>query len=396
MGRLRGGEDKDFEKLASLLPDEMRLEDNSSRLLCLVELMRTLTDEEHPLSYREIREVMKARFGADKAPSENTIAANLRSINESRCLGVRIHVDARGAWCENTRISPANVRLLLNAVQTSRFLTTQQGKRLEKPLFDMVSYHQRALFESKRFYEHVQVEHRARREDQRVLETCDTILRAIRDRRKVEFCYTYLSFDKSKHVLTGDDGSRVRVETPIALIFSSDNYYLESYAEVPWRHASVTRSRVDRMTKVSVSDEPADDVSAWRRTLPKRIKEAFDSMGGETRCVVMRVRSDALNEVFDRFGYDIKFLNFHGTVGDPASTMDCAAYVAQSNAFFRWLSGTRGGVKLVRPAAIDNWPRRGPWAKGDKVTQARMEQDFNELRRGYHAYLETAARAIEE
>ncbi len=404
MGRKRNGSGERIKALARELPDEMRLDNDRMRLLCIAELMRTLTDEAHPLSTEEIRGIIAAKFGENAAPSKGTVIEDLRAIRESGCLGLTIRTGTKGSWCENTRFPPATVRLLLNAVRSSRVLTDEQDGELEEALLTLVSRRQEDLFESDRSHKWIQVEHRARSQDENldVFKTCGTILEALRQKKKVRFRYTRPTFSGGREVLTGDKeeltGNKeevgIREETPIALIFASDNYYLESYANPAWRHTNVTRSRVDRMQDVSVSDADEDDVEELRDRLKERMRQNFDSMSGDDRYVVLCVSSDRINMILDHFGFDAKFFNYTD-LDDVNATALFPAHVTQSTTFFRWLSGMGGRIRLARPLAINGWANKGPWKNVQEVTQAKLEKDYEELCRGYRAYLAAAAESLE-
>ncbi len=381
--------------LASMLEDEMDAGNARKRLLCVAEMLRALTDSEHALSNAEIRAVLAAKFGPDCAPAENTINEDIRAIRESGCLGLRVHTGPSGTWCENERLSPANVRLMLNAVQASRFLTQQQSCELQEGLFGLVSRYQEDDLVGE-----VLVDQRVLQGYQEVFDTCDIIAQALKTDRKVEFKYAYSDFAGKPVALPGDDGSIVRIETPIALLFSGDNYYLESYSEPAWRHGfNLTRSRVDRMYDVRVSSEKAlhtREVYNAKRSAGKRLREGFQMLFGKSRALFLRVRADKTNEMFDRFGFGLSFGDFDGEVGSVDTTGVTFVRIAQTPTFYRWLMGMQGGVILQRPNS-DMWVRSGPWSKRVKdISFSQLVEDYQEVSSGYRAYVETALRSIDD
>ena len=103
-------------ELAELLPADLRCDDARQRLLCVVALLRELTDADHVLSNADLRAILAARFGEERAPAENTLAADLHAIAQSGALDLRLHVTPSGYWCERSRLTPVKARLMLNAV----------------------------------------------------------------------------------------------------------------------------------------------------------------------------------------------------------------------------------------------------------------------------------------
>ena len=377
------------EELAELLPDGLSCTDARERLLCVVEVLRTLSDAEHPLSNADIRAVLKARFGPDCAPSENTIAADLRAIAASGCLGLELHTTPVGSWCERSQLTPAKVRLLLNAVQSSRFLTVAQSNELQEDLFDLVSRHQEEDLSGQ-----VHVEQRVRRDYQQVFDTIDAVAQALRKNRKVEFVYTFSGFDGRPHPLAGDDGETLRCETPIALYYMDGNYYVETYSPTPWRHStSLMLSRADRMLGTRVSDKPADGgrtVYDARRSARRRVQEGFDMVPGALRTVFLRVRSDMTNVVFDRFGFGLKFGQFTGHVGDTTTFGTTVVRVPQVMTFYRWLSAAGDRIVLEEPPN-ELELRTGPWSKAVRgMSREELLRDYEEMVAAYLAFLDKA------
>ena len=375
--------------LASLLPDGMSCDNARQRLLCVVQLLQSLTDAEHLLSNADIRAILQERFGPKCTPSENTIAADLHAIEASGCLGLALHVEPRGVWCEREDLSPAKVRMMLNAVQASRFLTNEQSAQLQEDLFGLVSRHQEDDLAGE-----VYVDQRVRKSYQQVFDTIDAVSRAIHTKKKIEFRYTYTDFKSRPRVLAGDDGNTLRVETPIALYFSEDNYYVETYTPTPWRHGiEVMFSRADRMVETRVSSEDADGgrkVYDLRRSARKRMRESFDMISGPVRRVFFRVRSDATNLLYDRFGFGLRFGQFEGIEGGPSRTGITLLTIPETPSFYRWLSMAGGGIVLQEPPS-ELILRSEPWAKELRgVTREELVGDYEHMLQGFLAYLDRA------
>ncbi len=375
--------------LASLLPDELRCDNARERLLCVVAILRSLTDADHHLSNADMRLILQERFGAHATPSENTLAADVRAIMQSGYPDMRLHITTKGYWCERTELSPNKVRMLLNAVQASRFLTIEQSAELQEDLFELVSRHQEDLLAGE-----VHVDQRVRRSYQQVFAFIDTITRALHQGRKVEFLYSYSDFSGRPHALDGDDGSPLRVETPIALYFSENNYYLETYTTTPWRHGiELLLSRVDRMLDVSVSEQKADDsqtVRDLRRSARTRMAESFDMISGPQRLIFLRVRSDATNLLYDRFGFGLQFSQREGTPGSPSSTALTLLRLPQCFTFFRWLAPVSPRILMCEPPA-ELVIRSGPWAKDLRgISRDELMEDYQEMVQAFVAFLDRA------
>ena len=380
---------------ARYLPDGLRCNNARERLLCVAETLRVLSDREHPLSNADLRMILVARFGEAAAPAENTLNADIRALRETTFADCTFHTGPSGTWCERTALTPARVRLLFNAVQSSRFLTAEENADLQESLLDLVSIHQEYGLEGDvHVVQRVEPGHQTA-----VLAACDAIAQALQQDRRVVFEYTFNDFEGVPVPLAGDDGSFVRVETPIALYYSEGNYYLESFSRNPWRHGQhLMRSRVDRMRNVRVSPLRADtceEVIQARKTAPKRMKTEFQMLSGTRRGVFLRVSAERTNEMFDRFGFGIEFANYIGTPSDKDSTGDIFLTMAQSPTFFRWLAGMGGSIRLVPPPS-ELALQSQPWKRlCAGWTRDKLMGDYEAMVSAYRGFLDAALRAIE-
>ena len=381
-------------ELAELLPADLRCDDARQRLLCVVALLRELTDADHVLSNADLRAILAARFGEECAPAENTLAADLRAIAQSGALDLRLHVTPSGYWCERSRLTPVKARLMLNAVQSSRFLTVRQSAELQEDLFGLVSRYQEDDLAGQ-----VHVDQRVLKSYQEVFSALEAVTRALNTGKKVEFRYTYADFAGHPQALPGDNGSTLRVETPIALYFSENNYYVETYASTPWRHGTHHLvSRADRMVGTCVSAQEADRCRAvydLRRSAKRRMAESFDMVHGPLRRVFLRVRSDATNLLYDRFGFGLRFGQFEHVGEGPDATALTLLSLPQAHTFYRWLSGVGNGIVMVTPPP-ELVLRSGPWARSlQGVTREELVADHEAMVEGFLAFLDRARSAYE-
>ena len=378
------------QEYARLLPDDLRCDNARERLLCVAEILKSLSDTDHRLSNADIRLVLAARFGKRATPAENTLNADIGALRSMPALGYTFYTSPSGSWCEGGALTPARVRLLFNAVQSSRFLAPEESADLQEALLGMVSFHQEYhLMGDVHVVQRMEAEGRAA-----VLDACDAIAEALRKERKVEFEYTYNDFDGTQVALPSDSGDTLRVETPIALFFSDGNYYLESYSETPWRHDQhVTRSRIDRMRFARMSNEPADlceEVAEAKRTAARRMRRSVQMFGGAARTIFLRVGAERTNEVFDLFGFGLEFAGYRGKPGSKHATADTCVTIAQSPTFFRWLAGMRGQVRIVAPPDALT-VKAQPWAHlcGGK-DHADLVADYEAMTGAYQTFLQDA------
>ena len=174
----------------------------------------------------------------------------------------------------------------------------------------------------------------------------DVACQAINLNKKMGFGYCYNGLDGNEHLLAAPDGGNEFHETPISLIFSNGNYYLETWPEVP--NESLPRKhysrRLDRIRSPRLLDEDAEsnsEIEALKRSVPRRISQTFDMFGdGIERYLFLKVSSLAASNVLARFGHACKFENLSKDADGNEYGFLLVA-VQLSPTFYRWFMPKR-------------------------------------------------------
>ena len=387
-----------YEEMADCLPGDVgRLDDTRSRLICVQEILRTLTDSEHGLTANDIREIIKLRsWQSGKAPSEPAVLSDLHALIESDLDNFSVEQpfrgDNRGFRCTKKTLSSAQARLLLNSVRTCKFITLEECRDLCDAIEEMLS-----IYEQDRITADIFVDERVRPSQPRVFETADTIIEAIHKKRKIRFEYIFYGFDGKEHCVETENGDSYFEETPIDLIFSFGNYYVETWPATnnndgPRKHYS---RRLNRIRNVSISDTPAERneyIRDLKRSAKSRIPQTFDMYGdGQSRDLFLEIDQNAVNTVIDHFGHDCKFEH----VSEDAETGRKQGYarvvVQLAPTFYRWLFGMGDLIKIVPPENV-LWAKSGSWGrkKSSGKTISELQQDYKSAIEGYKAQMTKA------
>ena len=367
------------EEMESFLPPGMGVSGSKkSQMLLLAELLRTFTDDGHGLTAEEIREVIGLRSG--RRPSESKVLDDIHEIAENRPFGTEIEIPERGETkgfrCIRTFITSDQARLLINMVQTCKFITPEQRDDLCRSLHDMVSFHQQD-----KIVESVYVDERElpAHSEQDVFKVADIAFQAIKAGKRIAFQYAQRGADGKEYLIW--DAAEFE-EDPIGLVFSYGNYYLETWVGESQRRNA---RRLSKMRNVRVSDADiteVEKVESLRRATSERIGQQFDMWGDDQpRTLFFYAEKRGIGYVYDRFGPIVKFHN----VDQYKSSGYFCADVQLGPTFYRWLFGIGGLVRIVRPLS-ELWTTQFKTAAGD------LPKPFEELVDDY----ETAVRGFWE
>ena len=313
------------------------------KLLYLHKILSEETDSEHGLTMAEIL----TRLEELGVPAERK--GIYRDIKVLRDFGYDVQTLQRSPVeyrIDRTGMSLGELTLLIDAVQSCRFLTQRTSAHLANQVRELASPAEREVLAKR-----VHVDGRVKRQNESVFFNVDTIHEAIRLRRKVSFLY--YKYDAEMEPVIQHEG-KPYVHTPVQVVFADGFYYLITWND---NYGQFLRFRIDRMRIVQVSDEKATrNEKIANYVYEEKEYQSFGMFDGEPVKAHLRVLPDAMDIVVDRFGAEIH----------PSACEDgCAELgvaVRKSPQFFGWVAGMDGHVTIAGPPALVDEYRA--WLRG--------------------------------
>ncbi len=312
-------------------------ENQKQKLLYLLKFFYEETDEEHTLTVNEIIEKLEC----------NGISAARRSIyDDIRTLqdfGVDI-VMRKSKTCEyflaSRLLETAELRILIDSVQSSRFITKKKSEALIKKLKGLISKPQARDFSGQ-----IYIYDRIKNMNECIFYNVDTLHRAIAENRKITFRYFDYNIKREKvYRKKGAD----YCTNPMALTFDNENYYLIAYNE---KYDDFVHYKVDRMTDISVSEQ--------RRSMPKKpfnaasyVNSIFSMFDGETEHITAIFDNAYLNLVIDRFGDNVRLQKLENDCFQAEFKADV------SPTFLSWMIGFGSSAIIVSPEWVADEVKR--------------------------------------
>ncbi len=312
------------------------------KLLYIMKFFMEKTDDEYGVTVADIIDYL----------DEYDIAAERKSIyNDIECLrdfGFDIVKSKVGKISLFSLVSRdftlEEIKLLIDAVQSSKFITLKKSRELIRKIEHLTSENQ-----AKELHRQVIVANRVKNSNEDIYRNIDCINRAINKKRKIGFYYTRWAVSRTgaRKVIKvrRHDGTRYFL-TPKALTWDDENYYLIAYDK---EAEKLKHFRVDKMEDISVEDVRADSAKAVDKfDLAVYTKQVFGMYGGDTVNVKLRFDDDLIGVVVDRFS-DKVFIQPHS---DGTFTM--TAEVMLSPQFYGWLFSFGDKVRIVSPKSAKN------------------------------------------
>lgn len=301
------------------------------RILVLLDILRHLSDEEHPLSVPALLNELERRGVQMERKSVYTALATLQE------QGYDVELRrGRGYYLGEREFQLPELKLLVDAVQASKFITVQKSRQLIEKLTRQASDYQASSLQRQ-----VYVAGKARSVNERVYYTIDSIYEAIAQDKQLSF--RYFDYNLQREKVYRRDGSAY-VVSPFALIRSDDNYYLVAFDEV---RAGLRHYRVDKMESLEVLELPRNGHSVFAAQDPgSYVDRRFGMFQGEEEEVVLRCKNELLRVILDRFGDEASL------IPDREGSFRARVKVVVSPQFFGWLFGLEGGVEVLEPEFV--------------------------------------------
>ncbi len=309
-------------------------DDSRLRILYLYRMLRDHTDESHTMSTGDIQERMTAEHGITM--HRTTLS---RDIEVLRAAGVEVISERKRSlryYLADRPLSLPELRLLIDAVLSSKFITEKKSRELVEKLIAL-----NGEADADKLRRTIHVTGKAKSDNEKGYYIVDAINEGINLGKRISF--TYIDFDNRKKPVRRNAGAPYTV-SPYDLIWDGDYYYLTGYCD---ERGEVRTFRVDRIEKQpEILDEPIipkpEDYRVERYT--REVFRMFAS--SETAEVTLLCENELMKAVIDMFGTDVRTK----PVGD--NRFRAKARVSISPNFFRWVFAWNGQVILEGPNKI--------------------------------------------
>ncbi|MBR3003646.1 MAG: WYL domain-containing protein [Lachnospiraceae bacterium] len=302
--------------------------------LYLVKIFTEETDDQHGLTLPEIISRLNA-YGVNA--DRKTL---YQDFEELRVFGFDIIGEQNGRsyyyYLGQRKFELPELKLLVDSVQSAKFITDKKSKELIKKLENMVSKYQ-----AKQLQRQVFITGRVKTMNESIYYNIDKLHEAINTGRKIRF--KYFQWNTKKEMELRRDGEWYET-SPWGLMWDDENYYLVAYDSTD---DIIKHYRVDKMLKISVIDEPREGQKQFKAfNMPHYTRSLFGMFGGEEYHVTIEADNSMAGIMIDRFGKDI----FIVPVGTDRfkTTVD----IAVSSQFLGWIIALGDKVKITGPDEV--------------------------------------------
>jgi predicted DNA-binding transcriptional regulator YafY len=304
---------------------------NQLKLLKVLEILMTKTDENHPLGVREIMDLLEQ----DGISTERKSIYQYIKLLESHGIDIVTDRQRQNKYFIGTRqFELPELKLLIDAVLAAKFISVKKSQVLIGKLVTMASVHQ-----SIKLQQQAILTRRPKTDNEKILLVVNELHEALSAGCQVKFKYFDTTLQHTKRYRK--DGAYYTV-SPVTLLWDDDKYYLITYN--PSYHKFVTY-RIDKMehlelTQLKTLDVPSDlDLNA-------HVAQIFNMFGGQGEVVTLKVHHKLIDTIRETFGLHVV------TLPVDADHFSVQVEVQLSPTFYGWLFTFSDQITLMNPPTV--------------------------------------------
>ena len=303
------------------------------RILYLLRILEQYTDEEHPLTTKQLIDKLQDEYGI--SAHRTTLTKDIAALQEFGVDIVTVHSTQSKYFIGSRKFELPELKLLIDAVESSRFITAKKSESLIRKIHTLTSQGQVSKLRRNNY-----VVDRIKPDNEQIYYIVDTINDAINEGKQISF--QYYDYSGLKKKVLKNKGEIYKL-SPYKLIWSGDYYYVIGYSE---KKGNGINCRVDRIAAApTILSENAIPVPK-DFDLENFTKEVFFMFSGDEVEVDLQCDNSLMKTMIDRFGENVKTLAYDMT------SFRLITEVSVSPTFFGWVFGFDGKVKILGPKNV--------------------------------------------
>lgn len=309
--------------------------DLKPRILCLLKLMERYTDEEHQLTTSELSELLEKEYGI--AVHRITFKRDIESLQAMGYDIVETRSSQNKYFLGSRDFELPELKLLIDAVESSKFITASKSKTLIDKINNLTSVYQKDKLKRNNY-----VVKNVKPNNEQIYYIVDAINDAINQRKQISF--QYYEYTGLKKKVLKNKGEIYKL-SPYHLVWNGDYYYVLGYSE---KREKVISFRVDRIANTPEILDKECHLKPKDFDLNEYTKSVFFMFGCKKTRVELRCDNSLMKTIIDRFGEDVTTLAY------DMESFKVIVDVEVSPTFYGWLFGFDGKVEILNPKNIKN------------------------------------------
>lgn len=309
------------------------------KILYLLKILSERTDESHPLTTNQLIAILQNEYGI--SAHRTTIPKDMAVIRNFGVDVITIHSTQCKYFIGNRRFELPELKLLIDAVESSKFITKRKTEELVKKINTLTSVNNANKLKRNNYMAGF-----VKPDNEQIYYIVDAINDAINAKKQMSF--KYYDYNGKKEKVLRHDGETY-VLSPYHLVWKGDYYYVVGYSK---KREAVINFRVDRIATIPEILEESIIPIPEDFKLEDFVKTAFNMYCGETCVVDLKCDNKLMKTMIDRFGENVKTYRY------DTDSFHILTEVEVSQTFFGWVFGFAGDVQIIGPKRVKDEYRK--------------------------------------
>ena len=304
--------------------------DQKLKILYILDYLQKNSHEDKPVRAGELIAMLAKK---DIKCDRKTVYSDIATLQEFGIDIISVPGKNGGYYIASRHFQMSELKLLIDAVLSSRYLTEKKSRELIEKLCDQVGEHEAGLL-----MRNVYVSGRVKSMNETIYYNVNDIQEAISQNRQITFRYFDWNIEGKRQYR-----EKLYMASPYGLCQDNENCYLLAYSQ---RHG-ITSYRVDRMDNIQLLDDkriPCPQLTG--KAFTEHANKLFQMFAGDAMDVKMRFHNSLLNVVIDRFGREIML------IPDGDEYFNFTVRVAVSPMFLSWVIGFGEKAQILYPQSV--------------------------------------------
>jgi len=310
------------------------------KIVYVMEYLLRHSDEQHPVSVQQLITHLE-QHGI--AAERKSIYADVEALRDFGLDIIQTQSGRNhGYYVASRDFELPELKLLVDSVQSSKFITHKKTMSLIKKIEGLASIHEAQLL-SRQVY----VKNRIKTMNESIYYNVDEIHNGISRNEKIRFHYFEYTVQKERRFRRNGD---FYIISPFALTWDDENYYMVGYDS---EAGIIKHFRVDKMADIGTTGEARDGLDAYNALdMAVYARKTFGMFTGTEESVRMRFSAHLVGAVLDRLGREVMLV----PDGDDSFTVQTDIVVSPQ--FFSWITGFGPEAQIMGPAHVKEQMRR--------------------------------------
>ena len=310
------------------------------KIVYVMEYLLRHSDEQHPVSVQQLIAHLE-QHGI--AAERKSIYADVEALRDFGLDIIQTQSGRNhGYYVASRDFELPELKLLVDSVQSSKFITHKKTMSLIKKIEGLASIHEAQLL-SRQVY----VKNRIKTMNESIYYNVDEIHNGISRNEKIRFHYFEYTVQKERRFRRNGD---FYVISPFALTWDDENYYMVGYDS---EAGIIKHFRVDKMADIGTTGEARDGLEAYNALdMAVYARKTFGMFTGTEESVRMRFSAHLVGAVLDRLGREVMLV----PDGDDSFTVQTDIVVSPQ--FFSWITGFGPEAQIMGPAHVKEQMRQ--------------------------------------